>query len=183
MNKGTFMDIVGFHYNDIKRLFTSRIINDDRKFDEDAFNTSFIKCAEKFGTNVITCEDAIKYYWTAFNNTSKTNESYSSKVELYDEFSDYFSDEQDDEDLEYFYNVVMDAIAETFDENDMLLYNLHVCYGWSKEEIEEAGYDCRKFEFKIKSIHEFVKEYCKSKNLKRHLLRGLRRCEKRTKEL
>jgi hypothetical protein len=175
MKTGTFMDIIGFHYNDIKSLFTSRIVNDDRKFDEDAFNTAFIKCAQKFGENIITYEDAVKYYWIAFNNTSKNNEAYNHKLELYDEFSDYFSEEQDDADLEYFYHTVMDAISQTFDENDMHIYNLHICHGWSKEEIKDAGYDCKKFESKIKAIHEFVKEYCKTHNLCKYVRKILKK--------
>lgn len=176
MNTGTFMDIVGFHYTNIKKLFISRIINDNRKFDEDSFNTAFIKCANKFGEDIITYEDAIKYFWIAFNNTSKNNEFYNHKLELYDEFSDYFSEEQDDADLEYFYNTIMDAIAETFDENDMYVYNLHVCYGWPKEDIENAGYNCNKFEHKINAISEFIKEYCKShKNLNKNIKKYLKK--------
>lgn len=184
MNRGTFMELVGFHYNNIKKLFISRMNNEDKKFDEDAFSSSFIKCNEKFGKTEITYDDAIKYFWIAFKNTSKTNDVNESKYEFHDDYEYYdfldsffINKENDDADLEYFYNTVMDAIAETFDENDMYVYNLHICYGWTKEEIESAGYNCRNFKDKIKAIHEFVKEYCKSKHINKHFKKQLKKLD------
>lgn len=63
MKTGTYMDLVSVHYDDFKKTFASRDNNRGRRFDEDSFNDAFIKCANRFGNNVITYDDALRYFW------------------------------------------------------------------------------------------------------------------------
>lgn len=159
MKTETFMDIIGAHYKDIKALFKSRLYNIDRKFDEDLFNDAFIKCATKFGNEVITYDLAIKYFWIAYLNTIKSVKT--NKFEEIDEMLHDCIDEDDSSYANYIYNIVMDAISEAYGEEDAMLYSLYKYHGWSVDELIAEGYDCKNIEVRVNTIHKFVKAYCK----------------------
>lgn len=163
MKTGTFMDIVGTNYDDIRRIYCSRDNNAGRKFSEDAFNEAFIKCALKFGNSVITYDDVIKYFWIAYLNTHKKDMINNSKLEYVEEYPEM--EEEDESFSKKFYNTIMTEISKAFSEDDMMIYSLHKYHGWKKEDLENADYDCKDFELRIKNIHRFVKEYSK-KNFK-----------------
>lgn len=166
MKTGTFMDIVGTNYDDIKRLYISRS-NNKGSFDEDSFNEAFIKCAKKFGNDVITYEDVVKYLWVAYINTKKASSIKDSKIEYCEEYEDI--EEEEDYTAESIYNIVMDAITAAYSEEDMMIYSLYKYHKWTKNDLIEAGYDCKNFEIRIKTIHKFVKAYCKKNiNLDRY---------------
>lgn len=163
MNSGTYMDIVGIHYKDIKTLFKSRLNNSGNAFDEDAFNDAFIKCAHRFGNTIITYNDAVKYFWVAYVNTMKGSRSKVS-YEFIDSLENSDFDCIDDEDpsyAKYIYNIVMAAVTEAFGEDDMMIYSLYKYHGWTEAELIEAGYNCNNIDIRIKNIHKFVKAYCK----------------------
>jgi hypothetical protein len=161
MEQGTFMDIVGARYKDIRSMFISRVMKMNKTFSDDSFNTAFIKCVEQFGNKVIGYDDVVKYFWVTYINTEITEDTKKSRFELCDEFDDIIDD--DSTYATQFYDIVMKAITEAFGENDMFIYSLHKYHKWSKEELEEDGYDCSNFETRIKTIHRFVKTYCKKK--------------------
>ena len=164
MKSGTFMDIVGVHYTELKNLFKTRLYDRGIQFDEDLFNDAFIKCARKFGNSIVTLEVTAKYFWTAYLNTIKSS-IYKSKqneiVSLDEELHDCI-DESDNAYALNIYNVVMDAITERFGEDDMMMYSLYKYHGWSKDDLIGEGYDCTAFDTRIKEIHKFVKTYCKT---------------------
>lgn len=170
MTSGTFMDIIGIHYDDIKRLYASRDKNNNIKFCEDSFNDAFIKCAKKFGNDIITYEDAIKYFYVAYVNTHKG--SYNSQIDVvFDNLEnnniEEISDKDDAENVEYakyIYDITMSAIKEVYNENDMYVYSLYKYHNWSEKELISSGYDCTNFKEKIKEIHRFVKKYHKTHN-------------------
>ena len=162
MKTGTFMDIVGIHYDDIKKLYIKRECSNGRKFNEDSFNTAFIKCAKHFENNTLDYDTVVKYFWVAYVNTSKNEYKYNSNTELCDEFNFDILDDDDEESFaQKLYTTVMDAISYVYSEEDMLIYSLYKYHGWKKEELIEAGYNCENFETRIKEIHKFVKEYTK----------------------
>jgi len=166
MNAGTFMDIISVHYKDIRKLFTNRLINQAIKFDDDSFNDAFIKCAQHFGNEQITYDDAIKYFYVAFTNTIRGNVIKTKKNLSYDELDESIEDDTDDDDhtqfAKYFYDTIMSAITEAFNENDMMIYSLYKYNDWTKQDLIDSGYDCKNFDVRIKNIHRFVKEYVKS---------------------
>ena len=156
------MDIVGIHYDDIRKTYSTRDNSNNRKFDEDAFNDAFIKCAKHFGNSEINYEDVIKYFWIAYVNTRKGNDyKYKSTVELYEEYPEDIIDEYEVSFAEKFYNNVMTAITKSFGEEDMLIYSLYKYHGWKEQDLIDAGYNCKNFNIRIKNIHKFVKEYAK----------------------
>ena len=164
MKRGTFMDIVGIHYDDIKNTYFIRDKASNRKFNDDAFNDAFIKCAKHFNNDIIEYDDVIKYFWIAYVNTCKNNFKQTSIIDFCEEYSEDISDEDDTESFTTnFYNTCMDAITEAFNENDMLIYSLYKYHKWTKDDLIAAGYDCNNFEIRIKTIHRFLKEYCKKK--------------------
>lgn len=163
MKTGTFMDIVGIHYDDIKRIYISRDLNSKQKFNEDSFNEAFIKCAKRFGNDIITYDDAIKYFWIAYVNTCKNEYKYENSIEFYDEYPEI--EEESESFSKQLYNTIMNAIENAFSEEDMLIYSLYKYHNWSKQDLISAGYDCNNFEERIKNIHRFVKEFSK-KNFK-----------------
>lgn len=163
MKTGTFMDIVSTNYDDIKRIYCSRDKNAKRKFNEDAFNEAFIKCAVRFGNDIITYEDVIKYFWVAYLNTFKKESINDSKLTYCEEYPEI--EETDENFSNQFYNIIMNAIENAFSEEDMLIYSLYKYHDWSKQDLISAGYDCKNFEIRIKNIHRFVKEFSK-KNFK-----------------
>lgn len=163
MKSGTFMDVVGVHYDDIKRLYISRDVNRGKKFDEDSFNEAFIKCAKRFGNDLIFYDDVIKYFWIAYINTCKKDHSYKNSMEFCEEYPEL---EEDGENFSrQLYNTVMNAVENAFSEDDMMIYSLYKYHGWSKQDLISAGYNCNNLEIRIKTIHKFVKEFCK-KNFK-----------------
>ena len=164
MNRGTFMDIVGIHYDDIKRLYISRDIANNRKFDEDSFNEAFIRCAKHFGNEIISKDDVMKYFWIAYINTVKGCKN-KSIIEFCENYDDEIIDDNEDSYAEKFYKIIMDAISYAFSEEDMLIYSLYKYHGWKEQELIEAGYNCKNFKTRIKTIHKFVKEYVKKNKI------------------
>ena len=156
------MDIVGIHYDDIRKTYSTRDNSNNRKFDEDAFNEAFIKCAKHFGNSEINYEDVIKYFWIAYVNTRKGNDyKFKSTVELCEEYPEDIIDEYESSFEEKFYNNIMTAITKSFGEEDMLIYSLYKYHGWKEQDLIDAGYNCKNLNIRIKNIHKFVKEYAK----------------------
>lgn len=167
MNNGTYMDIVGVHYKDIKTLFKSRLHNNEQQFDEDSFNDAFIKCANRFGNAIITYDNAVRYFWVAYVNTVKGTRS-KALSRLMESLDDEELDCIDDDDptfAKHIYNIIMAAITEAFSEEDMMIYSLYKYHNWTEKDLTDAGYDCKNLEIRIKTIHKFVKAYSK-KNMK-----------------
>lgn len=161
MKTGTFMDIVSVHYDEFKKSFVSRDSNKGRRFDEDSFNDAFIKCANKFGNDIIAYDDAIKYFWVTYSNTVKSIKQ-NTDVELDDALHDVIDDDEPSK-ANYIYNIVMAAITEAFNEDDMMVYSLYKYHNWAEDELIAAGYDCKNLDIRIKTIHKFVKSYCKKR--------------------
>jgi hypothetical protein len=157
------MDIVSSHYNDFKRTFTIRDNNRGRRFDDDSFNDAFIKCAQKFGNAIISYDDAIRYFWIAYVNTTKGSDSKKSKS-CFDSLDDMEYDCIDEDEqtyATYIYNIVMNAVTEAYGYDDMMIYSLYKYHGWTEQELIDAGYDVKNLDVRIKVIHKFVKTYCK----------------------
>ena len=166
MDKGTFMDIVGVHYKDIKQLFISRDLKKGLYFNEDSFNTAFIKCVEQYGNDIIEYDDVIKYFYVAYKHTRDSELLHNKKFELCEEFEDDdIIEENYDSYAEEIYEIVMNAVKMTFGDEDMMIYSLYKYHNWSKEDLENEGYDCFDFDKRIDTIHRFVIKYCK-KNIK-----------------
>ena len=176
MCTGTFMNIVASKYKDIKSLFKSRLYKMDIQFNEDvedAFNDTFIKCVNKFNNEIITYEITIKYFWTAFINTLKSNIIKNTVIciesldtEIHDCIDDTYNELYDDNYSKELYNTIMNAITVKFGENDMNIYCLYKYHGWTKNDLIAAGYECINLETRIKKIHRFVKTYNKKNNKK-----------------
>lgn len=153
------MDIVSVHYKDIVSLFKSR--RNIIEFDEDMFGDAFIKCAEKFGNDIIDYDTAIKYFWVVYVNTIKSNFINKAKHQIVSiEDVNDISDTQEDIVI---YDIIMDAIAKEFGENEMQMYRLYKYHNWNEDELKSINIDLNKNT--IKEIHKFVKSY--SKQLKR----------------
>lgn len=161
METGTYMDLISVHYKDIKSLFKARLYNNGQCFDEDLFNDAFIKCAHKFGNDIIDYDLAVKYFWKAYSNTIKSAKSKDTLCEELDESKHDCIDDEDESHANYIYNIVMDAITAAYNEEDMLIYSLYKYHNWTEQELIDAGYNCKNLAVKIKNIHKFVKEYCK----------------------
>lgn len=162
MKSGTFMDIVGIHYDDIKRIYSSRDKNRGQKFCEDSFNEAFIKCAAKFCNNIITYEDAIRYFWVAYVNTKKNTFKYTSSIELCEEYSDDIIDDNESSLAEKVYDITENILKKKFGETEMLIYILYKYHNWSEKDLEISGYDCTDLKSRIKTMHSYVKEYWKN---------------------
>ena len=162
------MDIVADNYTKIKSLFSSRLYNISINFDEDLFTDAFIKCANKFGSEQITYEVTVKYFWIAYLNTIKTElaKIENSNVEFLEEdihdcIDDTYNELYDDDYARNIYNTIMDAITLKYGEEEMLVYSLYKYHNWTEIDLIAAGYNCDKLSDRIKKIHRFVKEYCK----------------------
>ena len=164
MNTGTFMEIVGAHYRELKTLFTTRDKRHNIPFNEDSFNTAFIKCVERFGDTIIGYDDVVKYFYVAYKHTHENELIHNNRYELCEEFGDII----DEDELKYardIYDLVMGAVEKSFGRDEMMVYSLHKYHGWTKEDLESEGYDCTNLDERIKNIHRFVKQYSK-KNIK-----------------
>jgi hypothetical protein len=167
-NENTFINIVAYKYDKIKSLFSSRLYNMDLYFDEDLFNDTIIKCHEKFGTSIIDYDTTIKYFWIAYLNTIKSDINKSNNIsiesldtELHDCIDDIYNEFIDEDYAKDVYNIVMNAITAKYGKDDMIIYSLYKYHNWSEADLKSAGYDCKDLKEKIKTIHRFVKSYCK----------------------
>lgn len=124
MENGTFIDIVSIKYKDIRISFNNWSKNRQLVFDEDSFNDAFIKCADHFKDTIITYNDAIKYFWTAYIHTVMNNKKHN-------KFSTELSDTIDVIDIEYNYNIdtiydtIIDDIQQKFGNNAVQLIHNH----------------------------------------------------------
>lgn len=161
MEKGTFMGIVGAHYKDIRNLFISRVKKLGRTFSDDTFNTVFIKCTERFGDKEVGYDDVVKYFYVSYLNTELKNDKTKGRFELCDEFDDI--PDEDKSAATALYDKVMDTVKDEFNENDMMVYSLYKYHGWTKEDLENDGYDCTNLDTRVKTIHRFVKKHFRKK--------------------
>lgn len=168
MKTGTFMDLVASNYKEIKKLFKTRSYNMNYEFDEDSFNDAFIKCVNKFNSEEITYDTVLKYFWTSYINTVKTNLIKESNMhseeldeELHDCIDNTYNEFVDDDYSKEVYNIIMNAITVKYGKEDMLIYSLHKYHDWTENDLIAAGYDITDLKNKIKTIHRFVKSYCK----------------------
>lgn len=166
--ENTFINIVAYKYDTIKSLFSSRLYNMGLYFDEDLFNDTIIKCHEKFGTSITDYDTTIKYFWIAYLNTIKSDINKSNNIsiesldtELHDCIDDIYNEFIDEEYAKDIYNIVMDAITVKYGKDDMIIYSLYKYHNWSETDLKSAGYNCKNLKEKIKTIHRFVKSYCK----------------------
>ena len=160
------MDIIASKYNDIVPLFKSRLIKQGIQYDEDLFNDSFIKCADKFGSEQIDSDLAIKYFWTTYINTIKSEFNNNICIESLDEeihdcIDNTYNEFVEDDYAKDTYNTIMNAITSKYGEEDMYLYSLYKYHEWTEQDLIDAGYDCIGLDKRIKLIHKFVKSYCK----------------------
>lgn len=163
MKRGQFMDIISVHYKDIRKLFVSRSSNQGYQFSDDAFNDAFISCALHFGNKTIDYDCAVKYFWVTYRNAIHCEHSKTEKTILQDEFEDIVDETYDSGFAEYIYDTVMNAIVDSFGEEDMQIYSLYKYHGWTQQDLIDSGYDCKNLEIRIKNIHRFVKQFIKLK--------------------
>jgi hypothetical protein len=168
MKTGTFMDWVASNYKEIKQLFKTRTYNMNYEFDEDSFNDAFIKCVNKFESEKITYETVLKYFWTSYINTVKTNLIKESNMqyeeldeELHDCIDNTYNEFFDDDYSKEVYNIIMNAITVKYGKEDAKIYSLYKYHDWTENDLIAAGYDCDNLKKKVAAIHRFVKAYSK----------------------
>lgn len=161
MNNGTFMDLISVNYDNIRSLFKTRLYNIGMSFDDDSFNDAFIKCAQKFGNDIISYEYTIKYFWKAYINTIRANISNARKINIVP-FDIEIHDTIDDNDDDYavkMYDIVMKDICNEFGEDNMIIYSLYKFHNYTKEQLAIDD----NFEKTIKAIDKFIKNKYKRK--------------------
>lgn len=173
METDTFMNIIAHKYDNIVSLFKSRLYKMNMQFDVDLFNDTFIKCATKFKDDKITYETTIKYFWTSYLNTIKTDIIKSDKFitdsldeEIHDCIDNTYNELYDTDYAKDIYNVVMNAISVKYGEDEMTIYSLYKYHNWTEQDLILEGYDCTDLHNRIKKIHKFVKAYCKKHIIK-----------------
>lgn len=173
METGTFANIVAARYKDITSLFRTRVYNMNMIFNEDLFHDTFIKCANKFNTESITYEIAIKYFWIAYVNTVKSEliEEEKTHTELLDEelhdcIDNTYNELYDEDYSKDIYNKVMKAVSNKYGETEMIIYSLYKYHNWTEADLKIEGYDCKDLKNRVKAIHRFVKTYSKKHIIK-----------------
>lgn len=155
MERMTFTDIVSFNYKDIKTLFYSRMTKRHLKFDEDAFNDAFIKCAMHFENEYISYDEAIKYFWTAYIHTVlnyKLHDSHSTEYlpELYDQIDNEYN-----QNIDELYDIIITDIKNEFGDDGVLTvinYLNHKTYKSSSDIRRICKYIKIKYKNTVKDI-------------------------------
>lgn len=149
MEKGTFTDIVSIKYKDIRISFNNWSKNRQIVFDEDSFNDAFIKCAEHFKNKIITSDEAIKYFWTAYIHTVMNNKKHNSfSTELSDNI-DIINNEYN-YDIDAIYDIILKDIQQQFGNNAMQLIHNHFIHNIEDKKLSRKI--CKYIKTKYKGI-------------------------------
>ena len=158
MKTGKFMDLISIHYKDIRCCFNSRLLKIGKSFNDDAFNDAFIKCAVRFGEKEITYDDAVKYFWVAFLNTTRnediTNSKFDHETEIQDEI-----DEEYDTQIDEKFDKVCSIIESEFGKDNLLAFKMVICDGWDIDELIDNQYVDYSFKSLFKKMKQFAKKH------------------------
>lgn len=149
MENGTFIDIVSIKYKDIRISFNNWSKNRQLVFDEDSFNDAFIKCADHFKDTIITYNDAIKYFWTAYIHTVMNNKKHNSFSTELSESIDVI-DSNYNEDIDKLYNIIIKDIQQKFGDDAVQLIHNHFIHNTKDKQLSRKI--CKYIKTKYKGI-------------------------------
>lgn len=141
MNKKCFQDIVAEDFTEICRNFQLGLPKKGFQYDEDVMSDVYLSCFNALKDKLLTKEEAIKYYWTAYINKMKT---IASKQNFIVSFEDVL--EEDIEDVPYnnstdsIYQIITNELQDKFGVRTAIIWELHACHGMTTKEIKNMGY-------------------------------------------
>ena len=153
----------------IKKLSTKN----DIIFDEDVFMDTIIRCMETFSTENASDSDVDNYFWIAFKQNSFSNFSRNKfrNTVNFDEYGDDISDDEYNSDIDEIVDLIKNEVKNKFDEEIYQAWILHVCDGYTYEELEQYGYKGLNLHNEFRQIKRYISQKFvnKNTNLKRLL--------------
>lgn len=182
-DKSHFADIVADNFYEIINNFKRGLKSKGFGYDEDILTDTFISCNNTLKDKLITKEEGIKYFWTAYLNKLKTHSQQKSNTVYIDDLT-YdgeveceelnIIDESYNRDIDILYDYIMDRVRLEFGEKEATIFELHVCKGIHTKELEEMGYTGINFVYLTKKIKRFIKNHIiKDNQYVDDLLRGI----------
>lgn len=154
----------------IKRLsHQSKIV-----FDEDIFMDTIIRCYETFSNCQATDDDIDNYFWKAYklnlySSFSKSSNVSEISIEECDSPFNIIGDEYNSE-IDEIVSLIKEEVKEKFGYKIFDSWILHICNGYTYEDLENEGYSDLNLHNEFKKIkryilNNFIKKNNKIKNL------------------
>ena len=174
-----FADIVADNFYEIQRNFKRNLKGKGYEYNEDILSDTFISCNNTLKNKMLTKEEGIKYFWTAYVNklntaaSQKNNTVYIAELSYHDEdswgpYNEYEDidtiDEQYNSDIDKLYDYIMEAIKDKYGEIEANIFELHICKGIHTKELKELGYGDINIEYLVKKIKRYINTHIVKNN-------------------
>ena len=142
-------------------------------FDEDVFMDTIIRCMETFSTENASDSDVDNYFWIAFKQNSFSNFSRNKfrNTVNFDEYGDNVFDDDYNSDIDEIVDLIKNEVNDKFGEEIYQAWMLHICDGYTYEELEQYGYKGLNLHNEFRQIKRYISQKFvnKNANLKRLL--------------
>lgn len=178
-----FADIVADNFYEIRDNFKRGLKSKGFGYDEDILSDTFISCNLALKDKLMTKEEGIKYFWTAYLNKLKTHAQQKSNTVYIDDLTfggeiecpelDII-DETYNKDIDILYDYIMDNIRTKFGKEEADIFEMHICKGIHTKELEEMGYTNINFVYLTKKIKRYINNHIiKDNGYVKDLLKGI----------
>lgn len=142
-NPNVFFENIGARFSEFKRNVKVLSRKANIVFDEDIFMNTILFCMNTFKNQEAKNDDIDKYFWKAFKyNTILFNER--NKTQYFqdiEDIDDTIEDEEYSNDRYDIVDIIKGEVEKEFGKTILDVWLLHICEGYTYEDLEKMGYD------------------------------------------
>ena len=154
-------------FESFKKTIKKIAKKNDIDFDEDVFMDTIIRCQETFTNENATNTDVDNYFWVAFkqNTFSKfSRNKFRDAVNFDDHDADIFDDEYNS-DIDEIVDLIKNEVKDKFGDIIYQAWMLHICNGYTYEELEDYGYKGLNLHNEFRQIKRYINQKFINKNV------------------
>lgn len=161
-NTYTFPEIIANNYDEIIRNFRNGLKSKGYEYDEDLINDAYISCHTTLKDKLMTKQEALKYYWTAYINKYKDKMSKPYTTELCEDMNEY-----DDiavtvynQSVDKIYDKVIAGLQDKYGVRKAWVWEMYTCKGMTSKQIKEMGInDVSNYSYFTKQVKRYIKNH------------------------
>jgi hypothetical protein len=137
-------------------------------FDEDIFMDTIVKCMTTFSNGNANDNDVDYYFWVAYKQniiSFHTRNKFKNTLN-FDDIEGDIVDTDYNSDIDEIVSLIKDEIKKDFGEKTLSAWILHVCSGYTYNELKECGYDDLNLHNEFRQIKRHILQKYITKNLK-----------------